>query len=197
VVQQLVMLLGNGAALARIIGDRMDASGLSDLLQRAKSSAELLEAERPAAGVVGAWLQRACIGETHLTITVKLTEGVVHTVECYLGKVRHGYDVKLVIVDAAVETARDEALVALVAEAHALRQLAIAHPEDTVETLAERSGIWIVRFRRLLRLSYLAPDIVRTILDGRQPASLTVSKLSKLTKLPMCWHAQKVMLGVG
>jgi hypothetical protein len=197
VVQQLVLLLGNGAELARVVGDRLDAAALNKLLQDAKAAAEMLATERPAAGVVGVWLQRACIGETHMTITAQLADDIVHTVECYLGKVRRGYDVKLVIADAAVEVARDEALVALVAEAYALRQLAIAHPQDTVEMLAERSGIWIVRFKRLLRLSYLAPDIVKTILDGRHPTSLTVSKLNTLTKLPMCWHAQKAMLGVG
>lgn len=197
VVQQLIVLLGNGAALARVVGDRLDAAALNNLLQEAKAAAEMLATDQPAAGVVSMWLQRACIGETRLTMTVQLTDDIIHTIECYLGKVRRGYDVKLVIADAAVKVARDEALVALVAEAHALRQLAITHPEDTVEQLAERSGIWIVRFKRLLRLSYLAPDIVRAILDGRQPASLTVSKLNTLTKLPMGWHAQKAMLGVG
>ena len=197
VMQQLVLLLRNGAELARVVGDRMAAAGLGALLHDAKSAAELLEGERPTAGMVAVWLQRACIGETHLTITIQLADDIVHTVECYLGKVRRGHDIKLVIADAAVEVGRDEALVALVAEAYALRKLAFAHPEDTIETLAERSGIWIVRFKRLLRLSYLAPDVVRTILEGRQPASLTVSKLNTLTKLPMCWHAQKALLGVG
>ncbi len=152
VVQQLALVLRNEAELARVVGDRLDAAALNNLLQDAKAGAEMLASERPAAGVVGVWLQRACIGETRLTITVQLTNDISHTIECYLGKVRRGYDVKLVIADAAVEVARDEVLVALVAEAHALRHLAIAHPEDTVEQLAERSGIWIVRFKRLLRL---------------------------------------------
>ena len=32
-------------------------------------------------------------------------------------------------------------------------------------------------FTRLLRLSYLAPDITQAILDGRQPGDLTAEKL--------------------
>jgi hypothetical protein len=35
--------------------------------------------------------------------------------------------------------------------------------------LAKREGVSRSYFTRLVRLSYLAPDITQTILDGRQP----------------------------
>ena len=49
-------------------------------------------------------------------------------------------------------------------------------------------------FRVLLRLSYLAPDIIAAVLDGDQPASLTRQKLVRMSALPLEWRAQSRML---
>src|SRR6516225_4498908 len=43
--------------------------------------------------------------------------------------------------------------------------------------LAKRQGVSPSYFTRLVRLSYLAPDITEAILDGRQPRDLTADKL--------------------
>ena len=48
---------------------------------------------------------------------------------------------------------------------------------------------------RLLRLAYLAPDIVTAIIDGRQPPGLTANTLMKNTRLPFRWEAQRKRLG--
>jgi len=50
-------------------------------------------------------------------------------------------------------------------------------------------------FTRLVRLSYLAPDITQAILDGRQPTDLTTDKLVTHSRLPLAWHAQRTLLG--
>jgi hypothetical protein len=50
-------------------------------------------------------------------------------------------------------------------------------------------------FTRLVRLSYLAPDITEAILDGRQPRDLTVDKLLAHSRLPLGWHEQRTVLG--
>ncbi len=47
---------------------------------------------------------------------------------------------------------------------------------------------------RCLPLAYLAPDIVETILQGRQPVELTVLRL-KRTRLPPSWVEQRCLLG--
>ena len=41
---------------------------------------------------------------------------------------------------------------------------------------------------RLVRLSYLAPDITKAILDGRQSGDLTAEKLLEHSRLPLAWH---------
>ena len=44
---------------------------------------------------------------------------------------------------------------------------------------------------RLLRLGFLAPDIVETILQGKQPPELTANKLAGLPVIPTDWDAQR------
>jgi hypothetical protein len=61
--------------------------------------------------------------------------------------------------------------------------------------LAKREGVSPSYFTRLLRLSYLAPDITQAILDGRQPRGLTADKLLTHSRLPLAWHEQRIALG--
>jgi site-specific DNA recombinase len=63
--------------------------------------------------------------------------------------------------------------------------------------LAEREGVSRSYFTRLVRLSYLAPDITQAILDGRQPRDLTAEKLLEHSRLPLAWHDQRTVLGFG
>jgi len=48
---------------------------------------------------------------------------------------------------------------------------------------------------RLLRLAFLAPDIVLTIFEGRQPKELSTSRLIAMTDLPLDWVEQRQVLG--
>jgi hypothetical protein len=45
---------------------------------------------------------------------------------------------------------------------------------------------------RILRLALLAPDIVETLLDGRQPANLQLADLLK--PLPVEWERQRAKI---
>lgn len=49
--------------------------------------------------------------------------------------------------------------------------------------------------RRLLRLAFLAPDLQRAILEGRQPPGLTLAALMAM-ELPLGWADQARALGV-
>jgi hypothetical protein len=61
--------------------------------------------------------------------------------------------------------------------------------------LAQQEGVSRSYFTRLVRLSYLAPDITQAILDGRQPRDLTAEKLLDHSRLPLAWHDQRTALG--
>jgi hypothetical protein len=60
--------------------------------------------------------------------------------------------------------------------------------------LAKREGVSPSYFTRLVRLSYLAPDITEAILDGHQPRDLTANKLLAYSRLPLAWHEQRTVL---
>lgn len=51
-------------------------------------------------------------------------------------------------------------------------------------------------FGRLVRLNYLAPDIVVAILDGTPPATLTRTGLLHLN-LPVDWRLSRILLGIN
>ena len=66
---------------------------------------------------------------------------------------------------------------------------------EGVPFAAQREGVSRSYFTRLVRLSYLAPDITQAILDGRQPRDLTTEKLLEHSRLPLAWHDQRTVLG--
>ena len=61
--------------------------------------------------------------------------------------------------------------------------------------LAKQEGVSPSYFTRLVRLSYLAPDIIQAVLDARQPRDLTADKLLAHSRLPLTWHEQRRVLG--
>jgi site-specific DNA recombinase len=89
---------------------------------------------------------------------------------------------------------QDTPLIKLVAKAFAARTAVEAEPVDPKE-LAITMGQDKDYFARLVRLGYLAPDIISAILDGRQPATLTRRRLARVSKLPMDWAEQRQLLG--
>ena len=89
---------------------------------------------------------------------------------------------------------RDQQLVDLIVEAHAARSLLMAAPNTSIDQLAKGQGRCRTHVAKLIKLSYLAPDIVTMVLEGRQPASLTRRRLM-VVELPMRWAEQRVVLG--
>ena len=49
--------------------------------------------------------------------------------------------------------------------------------------------------RRLLKLSWLAPDIVAAIAQGKQPPTLTGRRLLRAADVPLGWEEQRRFFG--
>ena len=64
-----------------------------------------------------------------------------------------------------------------------------------LEAVAQEERITASYATRIVRLAFLAPDIVAAILAGNQPTSLTANKLMADTRLPLDWRDQRVALG--
>lgn len=115
-------------------------------------------------------------------------------------KVRHGHQLRLIIPGAeapkSAEVERDEKLVALLAEAHAARQLVLEQPDQSLGAIAASRNRCRTRLGKMVALFCPAPDIVTMIMEGRQPAAITARSLMNID-LPLAWSEQRRALGIG
>ncbi len=63
----------------------------------------------------------------------------------------------------------------------------------SVAEMARKAGVSSRYVMRMVRMGFLAPDIIEAILEGRQTAALTVEIFRK--PIPLDWSEQRLMLG--
>lgn len=88
----------------------------------------------------------------------------------------------------------DKKLVDLLSRAFAARAFVMENRGKPIADLAKTFKLGPSKFARLIRLTYLAPDIHAAIIDGNHPADLNPHKLIYST-LPLDWHQQRLLLG--
>ena len=89
----------------------------------------------------------------------------------------------------------DARLVKLLIRARRFNATLLDSDGASFAALAKQEGVSPSYFTRLVRFSYLAPDITEAILDGRQPRDLTADKLLAHSRLPLGWPEQRTLLG--
>jgi hypothetical protein len=110
---------------------------------------------------------------------------------------RSGRETKMVIdgADPFATAKPDARLIKLLIRARRFNATLVDSDGAPFAALAKSEGVSPSYFTRLVRLSYLAPDITQAILDGRQPHDLTADKLLAHSRLPLIWHEQRTVLG--
>ena len=105
---------------------------------------------------------------------------------------RKGAELKLVVGQSSDDTHRqpDPVLLKLITIAHTAQRAKLAGTEDTLVSRYSKAHL-----QQLLRISWLAPDIVTAIAGGRQPATLTGRRLLRATNIPLSWEAQRTLFG--
>ncbi len=83
------------------------------------------------------------------------------------------------------------ALLELICRAFRARDELLEMSDENVATMPVRQ---LRHMERTARLSYLAPDIVLAILDGKQPAHLSARQLVRASSLPLDWVGQRRLL---
>jgi hypothetical protein len=83
----------------------------------------------------------------------------------------------------------DSALVKALARAFRWKRMLESGEFATIAELAEREGIAPSYMTRVLRMTLLAPDIVKAILDGKQGPEVTLARV--LEPFPVEWREQK------
>ena len=89
----------------------------------------------------------------------------------------------------------DPRLIKLIARAHLLNSKLAESKSERLMELAQCQRMTSSYFTPVLRLSFLAPDITRAVLEGRHPQDLTARKLLAHSRLPLTWPEQRRALG--
>jgi site-specific DNA recombinase len=104
--------------------------------------------------------------------------------------VHRGVELKLVLDNGDAPRETDPVLLKLVALAMSARKAIFSKKADPLTSHYSKRHLW-----QLLRISFLAPDIITAIIEGRQPQSLTGRRLLRVTGLPFDWAGQRRLLG--
>ena len=155
-------------------------------------------------------LSRIEIGETTLTLTVALgrlreplklptlfpDEPTTHVIVAPVRITKRGTEQKLIIGGGVMASVpRDEPLVKAVARAYAwFEDIRMRRVRDLSE-LAVREQLTRSYVQAHLPLAFLAPSVIGAILEGRQPAELSLKQLMYRTDIAASWNSQRQQLG--
>jgi hypothetical protein len=110
---------------------------------------------------------------------------------------RRGVELRLIVGDhhrsAAVV---DLSLLKAVARAHRWFDELSTGKARSLAAIAAREGVAVRYVGRVIRLAFLAPEIVESIVEGRQPTTLTAEALTRRIELPLSWCAQSTALNL-
>jgi site-specific DNA recombinase len=122
--------------------------------------------------------------------------GAVATIDLPCQLKQRGVEAKLVVGGGRYGPIPDAVLTTLIAKAHQWLRALLDRTAHSITELAAQENGDRNEISRYLPLAFLAPDIVEKILEGTQPADLTVEKLRRLGALPYQWDEQRALLGL-
>ncbi|MDQ3540737.1 MAG: hypothetical protein M3440_08630 [Chloroflexota bacterium] len=144
-------------------------------------------------------VDRIDLHDDHIDIAVRLSalapeDDTLHLLSFPVERLRRGQVVKLILPGSdPVSTNYDSRLVGLIVEAHVVRKM-VLEQTGSLAQIAERLGKCRGNLADMIRISYLAPDIVTAIMEGRQPPSLK-RKTLMANQLSLDWSEQRRQLG--
>jgi DNA invertase Pin-like site-specific DNA recombinase len=92
------------------------------------------------------------------------------------------------------DPAKDPALVKLITKAWQARMMLFKGEGSSLRQVAVANGYEPHYFAVLVKLGFLAPDLLAAVLKGEQPQQLTRQKLARIRKLPISWNDQRTLL---
>lgn len=99
---------------------------------------------------------------------------------------------EMMLPDGAEPTRKpDNTLVKALARAFRWKRMLESGEFASISELAEKEGIAFTYMARLMRLSLLSPELVDAVIDGRQPAHITLANL--MDPFPAAWKEQHAL----
>jgi site-specific DNA recombinase len=142
--------------------------------------------------------QRRILLENHVEVELSTSEirvsiegGKQDEIQIPARLVKRGNELKLTLTaDQPKRQNADPVLIKLLVHASAAQQAALTGAADPLVSKYSKRHFW-----QLLRVSWLAPDIITAIAEGRQPAALTGRRLLRAVDVPLAWDEQRRLLG--
>jgi site-specific DNA recombinase len=179
---------------------RVSAAEIETTVIATLRSHQLRGREAPAADLTDLIqkIERVVVSKDQLLITPACV-GDITDVERTISEIRIPWSVKTSDSTATVETdgashgAHNEGLIQSVVRAQAWMQSLRDGTYESIEKLADANRLHPKVTRQALRLAFLSPDVTSAILEGRQPATLSLAQIPKL--LPLPWTQHRRLLG--
>ena len=203
-------LRDRGALLKALPLARKSPDVVSAIFTRAEKLAEMCDAGSVADQVVAAHVQRIIVAQDRVAIEVdrkalaarllnqdavpasKAKKRGAFTIDVPVRFRRRGVEAKLVVLDPQHPASEpDPNLIKALARAHEWFGQIVRGEADGVGAIARVERLDRAYVTRLVCLAFLAPDITKAILEGRQPPELTAKLLiSFALKVPLLWTEQ-------
>ena len=111
---------------------------------------------------------------------------------------RRGVELKLVIQNEPPSKSKvDVVLMKYIARAHKWFDQLVSGEVKSLTAIATREGLNYRFVGKVVRLAFLAPEIVDAIAEGRLPRQLSTELLTKRLRLPLDWRDQKRVLDIN
>ncbi|MEX0644791.1 MAG: recombinase family protein [Parvularculaceae bacterium] len=149
-------------------------------------------------------LDRVDINETGVSIAFEparlLPETLPLAEECIVRSVvpfgRRGHGQKIIVGETKETALPDATALGLIKRAVEWRDRWFNDPSLTLAEIAREDSADAGDTSRHLRLAFLAPDIVKALLDGTAPKALSAERLRRLDELPASWSVQRRLFGL-
>ena len=183
--------------LARQYADSWDQLTLHEQIRHLKKIAEKIELERKVIRIhirLSAIIKLLNPEYFHQRSAVTTSEDQ-HVLTCPVQLKRYGIETKLVVSNGPVVLSHPESTKAIqkaLRKALVWNQTLLDGKASTLTELAKKENVAQRYICDLIKLAYLAPDIIEAIIDGKVPAGLTLVRLKK--RFSMDWPKQRQLL---
>jgi site-specific DNA recombinase len=197
------------AILADIEPSNSDATQIKSILDTASAWSSRLQSEAEGPEALGLLVDRVELRQDGIRLSIKLPIGLSETLvgrgptHLKLSRLiplqmrRRGVEMKFVVNGDSTASPRTEpALLKMTARARCWFDDLVSGRAASMVEIGKRDKVGKRHVSEIIRLAFLAPDIVEQIVNGAQPAELTAKTLlQKSTHLPLDWETQYGFLG--
>jgi site-specific DNA recombinase len=197
------------AIVADIEQSGSDASEIKSILAAASAWSSRLRSEAEAAKALALLVARVELRNDGIRLSINLpvesSEKLVGRGPAHLKLTRliplrmrrRGVEMKFVVNgDSKASPRTDPVLLKMIARAHCWFDDLVSRRAASMVEIGQREKLGKRYVSRVIRLAFLAPEIVEQIANGCQPPDLTAqSLLNDRIELPLAWEAQHKVLG--